>query len=307
MPASMQTLNRFLSWVGIAFAVLAACTGSYAFVQARAFDASMDKIYDFPAPSVNRSEDLALIARGKHLAEAVTGCMTRDCHGVDGAGGKVLSMGPLGTAAGPNITSGGIGAAYTDGELFRLIRHGVKKDGRSLRFMPAQDFCWLPDADVTSLVSYVRSLPAVDRPNGPVRLGFLAKVLDRAEKLPIDVARHVDHERAGKGSAPEPTARYGALLSHVCTGCHGSHLSGGRIPGAPSSLPVPSNLTPHETGLKGWTYDDFKRLLEQGIKKDGKKLDPFMPFESFGKLDDIEKQALWAYLASLPPTELGNR
>jgi len=218
-----------------------------------------------------------------------------------------LSFGPLGTITGPNITSAGIGAAYTYGELFRLIRHGIKKGGRSLLFMPAQDFCWLPDADVLAVVSYLRALPPVDRPNGPIRLGFLAKIVDRAGKLPIDIARHVDHEKAGTGPAPEATPRYGALLSRVCTGCHGRHLSGGRIPGAPSSHPVPSNLTPHETGIKGWAYEDFARVLEQGIKKDGKKLDPFMPYESFGKLDDTEKHALWAYLTSLPPTELGNR
>jgi mono/diheme cytochrome c family protein len=280
---------------------------AYAFVQARAFDASMDKVYDIPVPAVTKSDDPAVVARGKHLAESLTGCTTPDCHGADGAGGKLMSMGPLGTLVGPNITNGGLGAAYTDGDLFRLVRHGIKKDGRSLKFMPAQDFCWLPDADVVAIVSYLRSLPAVDRPNGPIQVGMIGKVLDRAEKLPLDVARHIDHANVGKGPPPEPTARYGELLSRICTGCHGPHLSGGRIPGAPSSLPVPTNLTPHETGLKGWTYEDFVKLLEQGIKKNGSKLDPFMPLQSFGKLDDTEKRALWAYLTSLPPTELGNR
>jgi mono/diheme cytochrome c family protein len=303
----MQTLKRILLGLAGLVVLLVLSASAYAFVQARSFDASMEKVYGVPVPRMTRSDDPAVIARGKHLAEAFTSCATPDCHGADGGGGKVKSFGPIGTLAGPNITSGGLGAAYTDGELFRLIRHGIKKDGRSLRFMPAQDFCWLPDSDVVALVSYVRSLPAVDRPNGPVHLGFLAKVLDRAGKIPIDVAGHIDHAAAGTGPAPEPTPRYGALLSRVCTGCHGAHLSGGRIPGAPSSLPVPSNLTPHDTGLKGWTYEDFVRVLEAGIKKNGQKVDPFMPTTSFGKLDDTEKRALWAYLASLPPTELGNR
>src|SRR5262249_42246651 len=144
--------------------------------------------------------------RGKHLAEAVTGCVSRDCHGPDGAGGRVMSMGPLGTLAGPNITSSGMGALHTDVELARLIRHGLKKDGRSLKFMPVQDFDWLPDADVVALISYLRSLPAVDKPNGPIQMGMLAKVLDRAGMVPLDVARHVDHANAGNGPAPEPTA-----------------------------------------------------------------------------------------------------
>jgi hypothetical protein len=303
----MQKFKRIALVVVGVLVLLLVSVAAYAFVQARAFDASMDKVYDIPVPAVAKSDDPSIVARGKHLAESVAGCTTPDCHGSDGAGGKVMSMGPLGTLVGPNITSGGLGAAYTDGELFRLIRHGIKKDGRSLKFMPAQDFCWLPDADVVALVSHVRALPAVDRPNGPIQMGMIAKILDRAEKLPLDVARHLDHANAGKGPAPEPTARYGELLSRICTGCHGAHLSGGRIPGAPSSLPMPTNLTPHETGLKGWTFEDFVKLLEQGIKKNGSKLDPFMPFQSFGKMDDTEKRALWAYLSSLPPTELGNR
>lgn len=303
----MQRFKRILLVLGGVLLLLLVSVAAYAFVQVRAFDASMDKVYDIPLPAVTKSDDPAVIARGKHLAEAVAGCATRDCHGSDGAGGRLMSMGPIGTIVGPNITNGGLGVAYSDGELFRVIRHGVKKDGRSLRFMPAQDFCWLPDADVVALVSFVRSLPAVDKPNGPIKMGMLAKVLDRAGMLPLDVARHVDHATAGQGPAPEPTARYGALLSRICTGCHGAHLSGGKIPGAPSSLPTPTNLTPHETGLKGWTYEDFARLLEQGIKKNGAKLDPFMPYQSFAKMDDTEKHALWAYLTSLPPTELGNR
>jgi hypothetical protein len=84
-------------------------------------------------------------------------------------------------------------------------------------------------------------------------------------------------------------------------------LSGGPIPGAPPELPVPSNLTPDATGLKGWAFEDFQRLMEQGIRKNGKKLDPFMPIEAFGKQDEIEKRALFAWLQSLPPTPFGNR
>jgi mono/diheme cytochrome c family protein len=303
----MQTFKRIALVVAGVVLLLLVSAAAYAFVQARAFDASIDKVYDIPVPAITKSDDPAVVARGKHLAEAFAACATRDCHGPDGAGGKEMSMGPLGTIAGPNITQAGLGAAYTDGELFRLIRHGIKKDGRSLKMMPAGDFCWLPDADVVALVSYIRSLPPVDRPNGPVRIGMIAKVIDRLDKLPLDTARHIDHATVGQGPPPEPTAKYGELLSRVCTGCHGAHLSGGRIPGAPSSLPMPTNLTPHETGLKGWTYEDFARLLDQGIKKNGAKLDPFMPFQSFAKLDDTERHALWAYLTSLPPTELGNR
>jgi hypothetical protein len=218
-----------------------------------------------------------------------------------------MEMGPLGVFTGPNITTGGLGAAYSDGELARLIRHGVKKDGRSVRFMPSQDVEWLPDSDIIAAVSYVRTLPAVSKPNGPVNLGTVAKVLDRVDMLPLDVARRIDHANAGKGPPPSPTKEYGSLLGRSCTGCHGEHLSGGPIPGAPPELPIPLNLTPDETGLKGWTYADFDKLLVQGVRKNGQKLNPFMPIIAYGKLDETEKQALFAFLQSLPARPKGGR
>jgi hypothetical protein len=72
-------------------------------------------------------------------------------------------------------------------------------------------------------------------------------------------------------------------------------------------MPVPSDLTPHEDGLARWTFDDFDRVLTIGIKPGGQKLDPFMPIDAYGKLDDTEKHALWAYLQSLPPRPFGQR
>jgi hypothetical protein len=32
-----------------------------------------------------------------------------------------------------------------------------------------------------------------------------------------------------------------------------------------------------------------------------------MPVESFGQFDDVEMQALYSYLQTLPPTAFGNR
>jgi hypothetical protein len=284
----------------------AAGVSIYACVQASAFDASMEKVYDVPLPKVERSTDEAVLARGKHLVEATLACATPDCHGTDLGGGKVMAMGPLGTLTGPNISGGGLGAAYSDAELVRLLKHGVKKDGRSLKFMPVQDFQWLPVSDAVAIVSYIRSMPPVDRPNGPIQLGTLGKVLDRRDMIVLDVARKIDHT-TDKSMTPAPTAAFGAALSKMCTGCHGDKLSGGPIPGAPSDLPVPLNITPHATGIQGWTFDDFDKLMRKGERKNGKKLDAFMPIIAFGKLDETEMKALWEHLKTVPPLPMGNR
>jgi Cytochrome C oxidase, cbb3-type, subunit III len=303
----MRIFFRVLKVIGIVLGVVVLVGGIFVYTQCSAFDASLAKVYDVPVQNLTRSTDPAVIARGKHLVESVGGCASALCHGQDLGGGKPIVMGPLGTVSGPNITPDALGAAYSDGEFARIIRHGIKKDGCSVRMMPSQDLTWLPDSDVVALVSYLRTVAPGDRPNGPVKIGVLGKVLDRQDKVILDVARRIDHTKKEDAPAPEPTARYGVYLGRLCSGCHGEHLSGGRIPGTPSSIPTPLNLTPDATGLAGWTYADFDKLMKQGIRKNGKTLDPFMPIEEWKNFDDTEEHALWAYLQTLPPAPFGGR
>ena len=300
-------MKRVLKWVGIVVVVVLVLGAGFAALEVRAFNASMAKVYDVPLPAITRSADPAVLARGKHVAESLAGCSGSDCHGPDLGGGKPIVLGPIGTLTAPNITPAGHGGAYSDGELARLILHGIKRDGRSLLFMPSTEINWIPDEDVQAVISYLRTVPPLAKPDGASSIGFLGKVLDRRNLLPIDIARRVDHGHRTIAPAPAATAAYGAFVSRLCVGCHGEHLSGGPIPGAPSSLPIPANITPHDTGIKGWTFADFDRLLTQGVKKNGNKLNPFMPVETFGKMNEVEKQALWAYLESVPPSVFGSR
>lgn len=304
-------MKRWLKRVGAGLGglvlLLGVGGGAYATMKSSAYEKSMSKVYDVPLPAVARSTDPAVIARGKHLVEATAGCVSADCHGADLSGGKPLAMGPVGTITGPNVTPSGVAGAYSDGELARVIRNGIKKDGRSVRFMPSQDFSWLSDGDLSAIVSYLRTVPPVQRENGVIEIGLLGKVLDQRGEFVIDVARRIDHAKKEAAGPPEPTAAYGKYLARGCQGCHGEGFSGGAIPGAPSSIPIPSNITTHETGIKGWTYEDFDKLLTQGVRKNGAKLNPFMPIESFGKMDEIEKKALYAFLMSVPPKPFGQR
>ncbi len=281
--------------------------GVYAFGKISAYDDSLAKVYSTPIPQVERSQDPAVIARGKHLAESLGACATKDCHGTDLGGGRPLDLGPLGTIAGPNITGASLGAAYTDGELVRLLRSGVKKDGRGIRMMPVQDFAWLPDKDLVAMVSYLRTVPNVSRPNEAMIVKPLAKILDRREQIIWDVARRLADAPQQKPPEPAPTVEYGTFVAKLCTGCHGETLSGGPIPGAPPSIPIPLNLTPHESGMKEWTYADFEKLLSTGAKKNGQQLNPFMPIDAVAKMDDIERKALWNYLRSIPARPFGQR
>lgn len=304
----MKSLLIKVAFGLLALLVLAALGGGiFVWTQVSAFDASMAKVYDIPLREVARAEGPEAIARGKHVADSIGGCAASDCHGPDLAGGKTIDAGPVGKFTAPNITSSGLGGVYTDAELVRLIEHGVKKGGTSARFMPAFEFNWLPDDDLAALLAYWRSLPGVSKPNGPLELGVLAKILDRQGLFPLDSARKVDHQKIEKASPPSPTAAYGKFIARGCMGCHGETYGGGPIPGAPAEFAVPLNITPHPTGLPGYEYEEFVKLLDTGTKRDGKPLDPFMPLVNLAQMNEVERKALHAFLVTLPPKPFGSR
>lgn len=304
-------MNRVVKRVALGFsaALLLAAFGGGAFVwsQVNAVDQSLAKVYSVPVSPLKVEASPELLARGEHLARSIGGCAMGDCHGSDLAGGRSVQAGPLGTFTGPNITPAGVAQAYSDGELARLIEHGLKKDGRSVRFMTSHEVNWLPSNDVQAIVAYVRSVAPVEKANGPMEIGVMAKLLDGQDLFVLDVARRIDHSKKETVPSPEPTAAYGALIARLCVGCHGSGYSGGAIPGGPPDMAVPTNLTPHESGMKNYSYEDFVRLIDTGVKKDGEKLDAFMPIEALAHMDETERQALWAFLRSLPATEFGQR
>ena len=300
-------VKKILMGLGALIVLAAAGGGIFVMVQTSAFDASLAKKYEIPLPAVVISVDPAVLERGRHLMAALGGCQS--CHGENLGGGKVEKLGPIGTFSYPNITSGKDGtlSTYSDGELARLIRHGVKRDGTTVRFMPSGDFQWWPMEDIEALISTLRTIPPVDGNPGGVEIGTLGKILDRMDSLPIDVARRIDHDKKWPVLAVAATAEYGSQLVMLCTGCHGPNLSGGPIPGAPADMAIPLNLTPHETGTKGWAYEDFDKILKTGIRKDGKKLDAMMPIDITRNYSETEVKALWAHLQTVPPKAFGGR
>jgi hypothetical protein len=49
-------------------------------------------------------------------------------------------------------------------------------------------------------------------------------------------------------------------------------------------------------------------VLKTGKRKqDGRQLDKLMPVESFGQFDELEMQALFSYLQSVPAKPFGGR
>ncbi len=109
-------------------------------------------------------------------------------------------------------------------------------------------------------------------------------------------------------ATPAMVAR-GAYLVRAadCVSCHtvpgGAPFAGGREfdLGSMGKLYSP-NITPdQQTGIGGWSDDDFRAALYLGIGKGGVHLYPAFPYASFTLLSDADVLAIKAYLFSLPP------
>jgi mono/diheme cytochrome c family protein len=65
---------------------------------------------------------------------------------------------------------------------------------------------------------------------------------------------------------------------------------------------VGSNLTPDpETGLGKWSDDEIVAAVTTGLRPDGRRLAPAMPWQGLSKLTTTDARAIVAYLRSLPP------
>jgi mono/diheme cytochrome c family protein len=251
--------------------------------------------------------DADALAHGKYLFES-RGCA--ECHGHDGKG-KVVIDAPNGLfARSPNITQAGTSVAkYTVQDWVRVVRHGVKPDGRPVLIMPSQDYSRLSDPDVGALIAYVKSLPPVGGGEAELRLPFLVRALYGAGVIP-DAADVIDHTLPPAPEVPVgPTVEHGKYVANMCVGCHGPGLSGGKIPGAPPDWPAASNLTPGEgSALARYSNAaNLRAMFRTGRRPDGSPVSTVMPFESLRALNDIDVDALYAYLKTVSPRSAGSR
>jgi mono/diheme cytochrome c family protein len=247
------------------------------------------------------------VARGKHLVESFYACA--ECHGTDFGGGVMVDDPAMGRLLGPNLTlgTGSRTVSYTAADWDRMVRHGVKPDNTPTP-MPSRDFFSMSDRELSDIVSYIRSLPPVNKEVPAVTLGPVGKVLVATGQLQLSAEIHpTKHaiEHVALPPAATADATFGKHLAQTCTGCHGAKFGGGKIIGGPPDWPPAANLTP--TGLAGWTYDDFVRALREAKSKNGVALrEPMATVQKFGKnMTDTELQALWAYIKDLPAQPTG--
>jgi mono/diheme cytochrome c family protein len=105
----------------------------------------------------------------------------------------------------------------------------------------------------------------------------------------------------------EIIARGRALtIAGDCASCHTADpakpFGGGKRIETPFGAVFTPNLTPdRDTGIGGWSDEDFVRALRSGVSPTGARYYPAYPYPSFTKLIRDDILAIRAYLATLAP------
>jgi len=271
-----------------------------------------------PVPTFQQTElsDSDLVRRGESIVRNAAVC--GHCHAADPkrdpdgplSGGMEFRDWRIGTARASNLTPDpetGLGR-WSEGEIVRALRNGQSRDGRLLApVMPYEWFHDMADSDALAVARYLMSRAPVrnDVKQSPSFWFKLGKTFLRP-KPAISV------------SAPPhaATAEYGGYLArHValCADCHTQRtgirsapdrsrlLAGMAKP--PKGFPAnPANLTPDpETGIGRWSEEDFVKAIRTGVRPDGSRIHPFMPWRENARMSDDDLRAIYRYLRTLPP------
>ena len=125
-----------------------------------------------PAPDLTVAGAPEQVARGEYLVNL--SCI--GCHSAPGPDGNPTGEHPLsggwniaqaegfgfiGDMVAENLTPGGKLATYSDGELFRVLRHSINSEGHELGFMAFMPYRELSDADTEAIIAYLRTLDPV--------------------------------------------------------------------------------------------------------------------------------------------------
>lgn len=257
----------------------------------------LNKEYTVTPHAMTINPDSAMLAKGKRLS-MVKGCI--ECHGND-LGGKVIHEDfMLGRLVSANLTKGkgGLPKEYSVTDWVLALKHGIRKDGKPLVFMPSHEFYVLSEDDMKAIIAYCATVPPVDNELPGFKIGPVARILSDVGTFPLVPAEMIDHQHnMVKTVKEEISVEFGKYLSTSCQGCHKETMKGGEAlaPG----LPVVADIS--STGNPGkWTEDEFIQTLRTGVTPEGKTLNPAeMPWPMAKELTDVELKALFKYLNSI--------
>jgi len=257
-----------------------------------------------------------LVKRGDYLVNGILTC--GNCHTPKGPTGDIMDKAfsgglswdePPFKVTAPNITQDnetGIGN-YTDAELKQVLRKGIKRNGVPVAMiMPSGFYEIMTDRDLDAVIAYLRTIkPIKNTVPDPIYKTTQGHPIPPGSEKPFTEAMLSDKVKKGF---------YLATIAH-CMECHtpmgprgrdfASKLGTGgfEFPG-PWGVSVSRNITSSkEKGSGGWTNEEIKRAITQGISRDGSKLKPPMGYHYYSTVSTDDLDAIVAYLRTVPAKE----
>ena len=295
------------------------------------------------APPTTNLVDPAQVARGEYLARSVAGC--GECHTPrDAAGNLDMSrwMGGVanrfdiapddpssGGISAPNLTPDPTGLGGTpEVQVVRAIREGVMGSRVLSPLMPSYVFHNMTDSDAHAIAVYLRTLAPVNN-QVPERQPSTIAFDHPTPPVPESA---IPHTTLASSDPNFPRAEHGRYLAGevgFCMDCHTRFVLGRDQPldmTAPFAgnrafssrdwaVPAPAhrvvystNVTPHATGIKGWTPTHVQRAISAGVDMVDDALCrpmPSGPFGAFGGMTSDDALDIGYYLTTLPPIDSG--
>lgn len=286
----------------------------------------LPSVGDAPEITINASPEM--LQRGKYLAHNV--CVCIDCHserdwklfsappvnGTWGKGGELFSekFGFPGNYYAPNITPAAL-SSWTDGEIYRAITCGVNKNGKALfPIMPYPCYGKLDENDLQSIIAYIRTLAPIT-----------SQVPASSSNFPMNFIINTIPAKPAPATKPDTSdvLAYGAYLVNAagCTECHTKQEKGQKIAGMEFAggfeFPLPTggtvrsrNITPHATGIGGWTKEQFVKKFKSFADSatapapvEPGNFNTVMPWTMYAGISEKDLVAMYEYLRSVPAVE----
>jgi mono/diheme cytochrome c family protein len=276
-------MKRILRWLRLgvlSIVVLLVAAGAIVYLLSERL---LRRTYVVPRVEIAVPSDSQSVLEGHRLA-MVRGC-SGGCHGTNIEGGVFIDDLLLARLIAPNLTAAV--RRYSNADLARIIRRGVRPDGSSVIGMPSEMFSGLTDEDLGAILAYLRSVPpspglAPERRLGPVaRVAFVAGKFRPAAEL-------VRRATLVTGIWPQDgdSTAHGAYLARTsCSECHGLDLGG-------------DDRAPDLRIAAGYSFDAFRSFMRTGKALGNRELSLMSTVarERFSHFTEQELRDLYTFL-----------
>ncbi len=237
-----------------------------------------------------------------------------------------------------NLTNHATGLANaTDTQIKDAIRNGMRTDGKKIvPLMPWWVFHNLTDDDVDAIVAYLRTVPGRDhqvKANEPPFSLYNDGTITSIPPLFDDTFHalteaEIPMPAGGINNQSAMRGRYLSSMAGLCIDCHSPTIGpislaidttkvfgGGRVfiqeqlglqdPAFPPAIAA-RNLTPHTTGLGGWTREQIAAAIGKGEDPDGKQVCAATHgglVSGYAALEPQDLTDIAEYIHSLPPVD----